>query len=569
MSPSGGSTTVVLPFRTWSPENSRPSSSSTRHRWLAAWPGVWMTFRWCVAGRRRRGASCSPSASSRSGVNALAGACGRPRGQAQDGRLAGAQGLQRPRARANGRDANACRRSCGCRRRRRATGARRCVGVVRARVDHEIAGGRVADEVAVGAGPGHHARVGRRQPHHVLEQRHRAARICQSSVMHDLAVGARRAPVRRTAARAPCSAPPAPCQQAGARAAGPQRLLARRRRPAPPARWRTGRSRSSVRMVGKIMKKLPAAWRASASAGRTQTGSNCSASSATGSWPSGMRATRNGTSKRRGRSRSVIQWASTNTWSAASIRPRARHCATKRLRGGPARRCPAQSAARPSAWRASSTPSSSKLSRMAAMAWVRRRSSWPGRRRGDGVGLRRRPRRCRRRGRRRRRARSWRWANGASSALRAALGVSRSRSTVAAGARRRRVRAGCAGVGWVGPCVNYSIPARRAARPRADKARAAPIIRCMRIRFTKMQGAGNDFVVLDETRGPLGLTAGAIPLPGRPPLRRGRRPDPVGAALAGRGHRFRVRDPQRRRRRGRAVRQRRALLRALSCATRA
>ena len=30
----------------------------------------------------------------------------------------------------------------------------------------------------------------------------------------------------------------------------------------------------------------------------------------------------------------------------------------------------------------------------------------------------------------------------------------------------------------------------------------------MRIRFTKMQGAGNDFVVLDETRGPLTLTPG-------------------------------------------------------------
>jgi diaminopimelate epimerase len=35
----------------------------------------------------------------------------------------------------------------------------------------------------------------------------------------------------------------------------------------------------------------------------------------------------------------------------------------------------------------------------------------------------------------------------------------------------------------------------------------APIIEAMHIRFTKMQGAGNDFVVLDETQGRLGLSS--------------------------------------------------------------
>ena len=43
MSPSGGLMTTVLPCITWSPVNSRRSSSSRKHRWLDAWPGVWMT----------------------------------------------------------------------------------------------------------------------------------------------------------------------------------------------------------------------------------------------------------------------------------------------------------------------------------------------------------------------------------------------------------------------------------------------------------------------------------------------------------------------------------------------
>ena len=54
----------------------------------------------------------------------------------------------------------------------------------------------------------------------------------------------------------------------------------------------------------------------------------------------------------------------------------------------------------------------------------------------------------------------------------------------------------------------------------------------MRIQFTKMQGAGNDFVVLDETRGRLGLTAAQYRLLGD------RRPDFERAAFARAGYRL-------------------------------
>ena len=47
----------------------------------------------------------------------------------------------------------------------------------------------------------------------------------------------------------------------------------------------------------------------------------------------------------------------------------------------------------------------------------------------------------------------------------------------------------------------------------------------MRVRFTKMQGAGNDFVVLDATREPFALTRRSKAVC-RPPLRHRRRPDP-------------------------------------------
>ena len=264
-----------------------------------------------------------------------------------------------------------------------------------------------------------------------------------------------------------------------------------------------------------------------------------------------MRATRKGTSKRRGRSRSVIQCASTNTWSAASTRPRARHCSISGWCAVQCRDVLAHRRPGHRAWRASRTPSSSKLSRMAAMAWVRRWPSWPGRRRGDGVGL------CvggvdgaagKDIGARREAGGG---ASGASSALRRRPGVAQQQD----GGGRPRRHGFALGVEELGGSDHETIIERGVSGP-ADN----PV---MRIRFTKMQGAGNDFVVLDETRGPLALTPAQYRFLADRHYRRRRRPGPVGAAVAGAGHRFRIRHPQRRRRRGRAVRQRRALLRAL------
>src|SRR3569623_1232302 len=124
MSPSGGSITVVLPLRTWSPEKSRASSTSTRQVWFAAWPGV------CIARRRLRR-------------------------ETEDGRLIRAQRLQGPGA----------GRVVGVRMRAddqadvaagRAPQVLDVLRVVRTGVDRDVSGVRVADEVAVGPGARHH-----------------------------------------------------------------------------------------------------------------------------------------------------------------------------------------------------------------------------------------------------------------------------------------------------------------------------------------------------------------------------------------------------------------------------
>ena len=87
--------------------------------------------------------------------------------------------------------------------------------------------------------------------------------------------------------------------------------------------------------------------------------------------------------------------------------------------------------------------------------------------------------------------------------------------------------------------------------------------RLMKLRFTKMHGAGNDFVVLDATLHPVELSAEQA-------RRLADRRFGVGAdqilvvePAAKRGRRLRLPHLQRERRRGRAVRQRRALLRPL------
>ena len=114
-------------------------------------------------------------------------------------------------------------------------------------------------------------------------------------------------------------------------------------------------------------------------------------------------------------------------------------------------------------------------------------------------------------------------------------------------------------------CTSDSRRGRRACLRCTDaSAQAAIILRRMRLRFTKMQGAGNDFVVLDATRVPIGVVGGAGAAAERPPLRHRCRPGAGGRE--GRHARRRLPLPhlQRlQRRRGRALRQRRALLRAL------
>ena len=62
-----------------------------------------------------------------------------------------------------------------------------CIG--RAWINHDVAGIRVAHQIAVGPRPGHYAGVGGRQAHQVFEQGHRL-RGLPVECMQDLSVGA-------------------------------------------------------------------------------------------------------------------------------------------------------------------------------------------------------------------------------------------------------------------------------------------------------------------------------------------------------------------------------------------
>ena len=95
--------------------------------------------------------------------------------------------------------------------------------VVRPRVNHDVAAGRIAHQVAVGARPRHHAGIGRGQAAQVLQKLYRALGLPVQRV-HDLPVRAdqRQFAIRRFMLHV---ARLQPRQQAGARTGTPERRL--------------------------------------------------------------------------------------------------------------------------------------------------------------------------------------------------------------------------------------------------------------------------------------------------------------------------------------------------------
>ena len=306
MSPSGGAMTTVEPSMMWSPENSSRSSSSRKHRWFDAWPGV------CTAVRRNsvasmrspstdaRGRSRRPSRASKASTSApvRAASAGGARGVVGVG-----VGAQDP------ADAVAAAAGDGV----------EVAGVVGARIDD---GDLVdADEVGVRARARHHARVGRqdrdgRDGEHggrdagrrggLGEPERRLGRVDRprqsrspmlgGTVRWSLATGsrpmldsARRPPWsrrrRRTARRSPGSPGSRirkpPCCRPTTRGTIGGTRRRRRRRPARSAAESNRSSAMRLRIVGRIRSNSPARWRASASAGRIQQLATISRSSCT------------------------------------------------------------------------------------------------------------------------------------------------------------------------------------------------------------------------------------------------------------------------------------------------